>query len=357
MNKCNSRDDNSCLWSDNGAFCAMLERASVPLDRSWPLIILILRGIKEFPTLSEAQKSLMQELLFVVLQQKDFSERRLEEVHKRAYDIIVSPYAHKLDEVARETSALAKDIYMMFGRHTKSIADTARLLDGGLSKNMSPVNLLADVRDTIRGIVAQMEKDASTLITLSHKDSLTGLANRRAFDHFLEEASERWILANSPTSVILFDIDKFKSVNDTFGHLVGDQVLKSIGGQIHKVASSLSNENSNVLAARFGGEEFALVLCGDIVARTMAIADNLRKTIQKTEILLRDANDMEVPSDLRVTVSVGVAEMWEGWKGAHMENLVNYADKALYHAKNSGRNCTALFIPEPEEQFVVVAQG
>lgn len=356
MSKCNQADD-SCLWSKSSNFCQMLRQSSVPLDNQWPLVILQLRGVKDNHTLSETQKSQMQELLFVILQQKDFSPERLEEVQKRINDIITAPLTEKLNEVAKETSALAKDIHTLFGKHAKSMSAVADRIDGGITQGLEPASLLADLRDTLKDVVEQMEKDANALLSLSHNDSLTGLANRRAFDLFLSQAVERWTRDQTPVSLIMFDIDHFKNLNDTFGHLVGDQVLKALGAQIQKIAASLEDDQSRAMAARFGGEEFVLVLFGEVTDRSAPIADNLRKTVQKTEIALLDANNNLVPSDLRVTVSVGIADLWAGWKGAYMRNLVDFADKALYHAKHSGRNCTALYTPEHSEPFVVLAQG
>lgn len=356
MSKCNQADD-SCLWSSSSSFCLMLRQSSVPLDKQWPLVILFLRGVKDIPTLSETQKSQLQELLFVILEQKDFSDERLDEVHKRINDITTAPLTEKLNDIAKETSALAKDFHTLFGKHAKSMSAVAERIEGGIVQGLEPVTLLSDLRDTLKDVVEQMEKDASALLSLSHNDSLTGLANRRAFDLFLSQAVERWTRDKTPVSLIMFDIDHFKNLNDTFGHLVGDQVLKSLGAQIQKIATSLDDEHSSVMAARFGGEEFALILFGEITDLAAPIADNLRKTVQKTEIMLLDTNNNQVPSDLRVTVSVGIADLWDGWKGAYMRNLVDFTDKALYHAKHSGRNCTALYTPEHTEPFVVLAQG
>ena len=353
--KCN-HEAGKCLWSKSEKFCAMLRHSSVPLDNKWPLVILNLRGVKDIPTLSEMQKSHLQELLFVLLEQKDFSDARLEEVHKRMHAIITAPFSEKLNNIAKETSALAKDIHTMFGKHTQNMSHVADSIEESIALGKEPASILSGLRDTLRDVVTQMERDASALLSLSHNDSLTGLANRRAFDLFLSQAVERWTRDSTPVSLIMLDIDNFKRLNDTYGHLMGDQVLKSLAAQMKKIATSLDDDNSSVLAARFGGEEFAIVLFGEVTDLTVLVADNLRKTIQKTDVTQMSAN-RRVPSDLRVTVSVGVAELWSGWKGEYMRNLVDFADQALYHAKNSGRNCTALYMPEQPDSFVVLAQG
>ncbi len=342
---------NECIWSECGRFCSILESASIPLDKKWPLVILYLRGIKEISTLSERQKSRLQELLIVILQQKDFSDARYDAVQKTIYDIIASPYTQKLKEIGRETAQLVKDLHTMFGKHTSALSAVAGRVDTDLAGGVEPASLLAGLRDTLKGVVEQMEKDASALASLSHKDSLTGLANRRAFDLFLSAAVEAWTAVQEPVALILLDIDYFKTFNDTYGHLMGDQVLRVLGAQLTKMATSLEDDASQVLAARYGGEEFAVVLRGEVTSRAALIAENLRRMVQKTVIPAHDASVAPIPNELRVTISVGVATMWKGWKGALLTNLVDSTDKALYHAKHNGRNCTAQFVPETKDLY------
>lgn len=343
-----------CIWSEQARFCDVLRSASVPLDGKWPLAILYLRGIRDTSFLSEVQKAGMQEILLQILQQKDFSLERYNEVQQRIFGIITAKYTEKIKEIARETSELAKDMHAMFGKHRQEVAKVAESVDEDLARGADPAELLADLRDTLKDVVAKMEEDADALASLSQKDSLTGLANRRVFDDFLDESVQRWLKTREGLSLILFDIDHFKKFNDTYGHLVGDQVLCTLASQIEKIVSPLCTEGSAALAARYGGEEFAVILRGNVASRAVPLAEVIRKTVQKTGLLLRDDKDNVVQSGLRVTVSIGVAPMWEGWTSALQTNLVDFADKALYQAKRGGRNCTVQFVPDGQEHYVRV---
>ncbi|MDR2161636.1 MAG: GGDEF domain-containing protein, partial [Desulfovibrio sp.] len=183
-------------------------------------------------------------------------------------------------------------------------------------------------------------------LTLSRKDSLTGLANRRFFDEYLEGAVAEWEKSKAPLGLIIFDVDFFKKFNDTYGHPVGDQVLRTLAAQVRKVLEPLGQtQDSKVLAARYGGEEFGIILQGPVVRRMAMVAESVRKAVEKSSLLLRDSSGNVVESGLRVTISVGTAPLWDGWFSSLRANLVDAADKALYRAKSEGRNRTVEFVP------------
>jgi diguanylate cyclase (GGDEF)-like protein len=152
--------------------------------------------------------------------------------------------------------------------------------------------------------------------TLSHTDSLTGLANRRALIESAE-ASLPEVLA-----LAIFDIDRFKAVNDTYGHLAGDAVLRAVSRMMAEELSGLGR------VARVGGEEFAVLSWGvsaeTLVTRLIGFRDRLRVT----PILVGDLT-------LRVTMSAGVA-LCQGCE--NFDRLYSHADRALYEAKAAGRN-------------------
>ena len=178
-----------------------------------------------------------------------------------------------------------------------------------------------------RQVVTQLElsRARATLERENLTDTLTGLANRRAFDRRLQEEWVRHSRNRRPLALLAFDLDRFKRINDTHGHPAGDAVLvraaKLLGGAIR-----LSD-----MAARTGGEEFAVLLPEtDLVAAT-TVADKLRRT-------LGDAQWPLVP----VTASAGVAVAWPMLQGdPHV--LIAQADQALYRAKGQGRDRVEAF--------------
>jgi two-component system, cell cycle response regulator len=186
-----------------------------------------------------------------------------------------------------------------------------------ITKPFDSFELQARVRAALRSKNLQ-----DLLIEHAHIDPLTGLPNRRALMERLQQEWNRMGRHSQPFSFIMADIDHFKKVNDTFGHLVGDQLLKEIAkvfaGQCRKID----------LPARFGGEEFAIIVSDATAENTLNLAERCRKEIEKIAIPVD--NDAA-----RATVSFGIAE---ATGLSRPENLIERADEALYDAKATGRN-------------------
>ena len=154
-------------------------------------------------------------------------------------------------------------------------------------------------------------------------DYLTGLYNRRYFyDHGPRIVNE-CLRHHRPTSVAILDIDHFKHLNDTYGHEIGDQVLKAVAGRLHSLF-----EGSENLLSRLGGEEFAILFTEMDSRAATAVCDEVRVNLSNLKV---NADDEE----LSVTVSIGVAEI-AGYEA--FENYLNAADQFLYMAKHRGRN-------------------
>jgi diguanylate cyclase (GGDEF)-like protein len=344
-----------CIWSGTDKFCDVLSQASVPRDEKWPLVILYLRGIKDIKNLSEVQKNQLQAILLNILRAKNYSQTRYDEVQESIFSTITLPYQEKLDQFIRETSELAKDMGNLFGRHREEVATIAQDVETGITDGNDPAELLADIRDSLKSVVAKMEQDSDTLVGLTLTDGLTGLANRRCFDVTLNTYVDRWKTTHDNVSLIMFDIDHFKNFNDTYGHPVGDEVLRTLAAQVKSVVDPLQEAGSKVLAARYGGEEFCVLLNGEVTKNAVQIAEQLRQAIHQRPLRLLDAEGKVIKKGLRITVSVGVADISANWGGAYQANLVDCADKALYHAKNRGRNCSVRYAPETPAGYIPVS--
>ncbi|RIL06892.1 MAG: GGDEF domain-containing protein [Proteobacteria bacterium] len=157
-------------------------------------------------------------------------------------------------------------------------------------------------------------------------DGLTGAANRRFLDEFLEREMARCRRHRRPLALVLFDLDHFKKVNDGFGHLTGDAVLREVA------AIARGQVRREDCFARFGGEEFAIVLTETDAAAARLFAEKLRGTIEVYDFY---AGSERIP----VTVSAGVAAMTLEMRDA--SEFVAAADARLYEAKTAGRNRTA----------------
>jgi diguanylate cyclase (GGDEF)-like protein len=166
--------------------------------------------------------------------------------------------------------------------------------------------------------ITLIDVERATATQLSLRDALTGLANRRMFDAFLLECFRLAKRHQRPLSLMMLDIDRFKSYNDRYGHPAGDRLLAALG----ELLSSLARQTD--LVARVGGEEFAIVLPETDLAGARVIAERGRAEVEHSR------------HESRVTVSIGIAEMRADATECSM--LVQEADAALYRAKRAGRN-------------------
>lgn len=165
-----------------------------------------------------------------------------------------------------------------------------------------------------------LQEKVNHFIHQSTTDPLTGLVNRRTMD----EQTAIWIAEGTMFSIILFDIDRFKRVNDTYGHAVGDEVLKFLAGEMRAVA------RKNDVYCRYGGEEFMLLLPETTMDEAFKIAEALRGKLESTIS----------PSGEVVTISSGIASFPQC--ANHITTLIEIADCCLYEAKNQGRNKTIM---------------
>ncbi len=160
-------------------------------------------------------------------------------------------------------------------------------------------------------------------------DPLIGIYNRRYMDKRLQEEFKRAKRYQLPLSLLLIDIDYFKKVNDTYGHPVGDLVLRHWGGLI------LSEVRASDIAARYGGEEILVIATGAPMPAAFALAERIRKKIESHDIPID--NVPKIKDKIRFTVSIGVASLTPEMD--QVEKFIKDVDCALYSAKNNGRNC------------------
>jgi diguanylate cyclase len=160
-------------------------------------------------------------------------------------------------------------------------------------------------------------------------DSLTGVTNRRGFDESIEKLLREHPADEPGPSVVLIDLDHFKQINDEYGHVFGDTVLKSVALAIRSCVKGRD------LVARYGGEEFVVLLPGTALAGAAALAEQIRTTIAAARV--RRGKSQE--SIGAITVSLGVAA-WQA--GEPMDALIDRADQALYRSKREGRNRVTL---------------
>jgi diguanylate cyclase (GGDEF)-like protein len=178
-------------------------------------------------------------------------------------------------------------------------------------------------------IIMMKERNEGRLITTLNTDPLTGVANRRGFFKLAERVLERCHYDAAPVAVAMFDLDRFKSINDNFGHAAGDRVLQMF------VEVSAKVLRPGDLLGRLGGEEFAVVMPGSGIEAGHAMAERVRKAFAEAGSLTTEAGGEAFGSMIRATTSGGVAS---SQSAADIHALLREADAGLYRAKSLGRN-------------------
>jgi len=171
---------------------------------------------------------------------------------------------------------------------------------------------------TLVGLVGRLRALERQAVT----DPLTGAFNRRHLEACLSAAAERRIRFGESACLMLFDVDRFKHINDTLGHNAGDAVLKALVALVGRRTRKLD------VLCRLGGEEFALLLTGTKVAAALAIAEQIRALVARSRLIDGHA----------ISISVGVSELRDGQL---LLDWIGDTDRALYHAKRCGRNRVA----------------
>jgi len=186
----------------------------------------------------------------------------------------------------------------------------------------------ATMEHLLVGLVCPLRNALTYLsaVRAAQKDPLTGINNRAAMDSSLAREIEMARRHRMPLSLIVMDLDKFKSINDSYGHATGDEIIKTIT----KVVNGIIRKTDMLF--RYGGEEFVVIMSNTGRDGSMLLAERIRRGIEKLEVLLSQAR-------IPVTVSLGVASL-NGKEDA--KALFNRADQALYQAKAEGRNCVCL---------------
>lgn len=206
---------------------------------------------------------------------------------------------------------LVREIGMVLVEDTRHMESTSKATTARLTGATEEVDRLRKELDDAR-------REAST-------DPLTGLLNRRAFTTVISNAIAKSSADQQPFSLLLLDIDHFKSINDTYGHLVGDKVLRFIGRLLAQV---LKGQDT---VCRFGGEEFAALLPDTRLQGAEHVAETIRNRLMNSQLRLTESGQ----SLGEITASFGIA-LYQ--PGETIEELIHRTDRALYEAKHAGRN-------------------
>ena len=230
-------------------------------------------------------------------------------------EAVLPPRPATGDDLEHATSALVRIV--------SRTAGVVLLVRGGDPFTISEQQIVEIFAAQVAMLLGQLNAQEQ-IQHLANSDELTGIGNKRSFRRQLPQEVERARVYNLPLSLLMFDVDDFKEINDRFGHTFGDVVLSDLCGAVRETLRPPDH------FARFGGDEFAIILPHTDVIGACAVADRILQTLRTLSI---PANDDEA---IRCSVSIGVADLQP--QDASADDLVRHADACLYQSKRSGKN-------------------
>ncbi|MGA2501493.1 MAG: GGDEF domain-containing protein [Tepidisphaeraceae bacterium] len=246
--------------------------------------------------------------------------------------------AHR--ELRRRFLLTDAEVHGLFLDIESQCGELATLFEIDITPSRGYSDIMNDARQELVGLslqaqlqVQQFEQQNMQLQRQATVDVLTGLPNRARFNQYLDQAFAECAGLGRPLALLFLDIDKFKSVNDTYGHQAGDTVLRRLGKLLR------SKVDQGDLAARYGGEELVMVLKGKEHDVAVRIAEEIRRAIMKETITFEGRT-------IPVTASIGVAITDFGHPFRSVEEFIDAADRAVYAAKGAGRNCVRVHAPQ-----------
>src|ERR1700727_2634804 len=241
------------------------------------------------------------------------------------YDASLSGATQKLSAGTKPDKI--KPIAESLVQSTREMRDTNKALEDRLSLSKQEISNLQQSLEAIR---------AESLT-----DPLTTLGNRKYFDPPIAPAGQSRAACGEPLSLLMLDIDHFKSFNDNYGHLTGDQVLRLVGMSLKQTIKGQD------ITARYGGEEFAVVLPNTALRQALTVADHIRRAVMSKELKKKSTGEILG----RVTISVGVSMLKPD---DDADSLIERADACLYAAKRAGRNRV---VCEADPEYVAETRG
>ncbi|MCF8044217.1 MAG: GGDEF domain-containing protein [Desulfarculaceae bacterium] len=328
------------------ALFAVFDRAGIPSDTCWRTLYRMIFDSKiNFNPIAE--KAVSRQQLVPVMNQalknielEDFSEKALLALIKNYNSAFVSVCQSELAEAVNELDSLTSEFRSICHERQDKVETLETDTLQTVRSDSSIEEKIRSIKAKFRATIELFQADVNKLDHISNTDHLTGLYNRRFFDEQIHAQADQAVSEKTWLNLLMIDIDNFKQFNDEYGHLIGDQALKTVAKNINLACSEESERTGIVYyPVRYGGEEFAVIVPAVDITEAEKTGEAIREKINGYTFVIRGKQGSIKHENIKLTVSVGVAGFpHKQGKKDGVEELIKNADKAMFTAKKTGKN-------------------
>jgi diguanylate cyclase (GGDEF)-like protein len=325
---------------------SLFDAAQIPKEACWRTIYRMIFDVKFNVTSSPEQKITRLQLESIMkkalknAKENAFSESHLLDLIEDYNAVTFSVCHSRLSDVLTELDSLTKEFKSMSEKKSGTVKKLESDTISAVQSNLSLDEKVKLIKSGFKETINMFQEDLVKLDQMSHTDHLTGLHNRRFFDDRLDMEVAQALKEKTWLNLLMIDIDDFKQFNDTYGHPIGDQALKTISKNIGLVCSDESQKTGiDFFPARYGGEEFCIILPAIDGKQALDIAQMIQTKISNYMFVLRDKKGQIRHEDIKLTVSIGMASLNHQYnKKQGTADLLENADSAMFEAKKAGKN-------------------
>lgn len=338
---------------DRDRFYMLLDDVGVPPSTCWRTIYRMIfdAGINFHPgvdrTKSKDRLEAVMHQSLEIAKTQNFVEKELLELMQNYNTAFVAVCHKDLSDALNELDSFTKEFKSICLNRQGNIEVLEKETLRTVASKSNIKEKIRQIKVRFKQTIEQFKADVVKLDHMNNTDHLTGLYNRRFFDKQLDQEVTQALREKTWLHLLMIDIDDFKRFNDTYGHVIGDQALKTVAKHIRMVCHDESDATGiYFFPTRYGGEEFSVILPAVEKNQAAAIAETIREAIANYTFVIRTTEGTIKHKGLSLTVSIGVADLVHESKNSPgtPENLVKQADAAMFSAKKKGKNqvCTSI---------------
>ncbi|WP_243310754.1 GGDEF domain-containing protein [Fundidesulfovibrio agrisoli] len=292
--------------------------------------------------MSPSQKEGIQLIALEALKSLKFDNESFSDVSSRIGACVTSESIDSVNKMFDEIVQAINASKEVIKKRCNNLVDFNNELSNDMHKFKSIEEAVQFVNRNVSEFADLLAQDAESLDAICNLDPLTGLRNRRCFELTIEQLVKETFEESRPAYVAMLDVDNFKKFNDSYGHLVGDQVLREVGRLLNEVEAKANSSEGGFLSGRYGGEEFVVYLDGVDDEKAFGVSEHIRRSLESKNFVARDVDGALLYGGLKITCSIGLSKIRNDGSMQSYLTALKRADEALYFSKKNGKNRTSV---------------